>query len=67
MTRKKGTHTWDMHLHYHRCPACGKIHESRSAYEYRLGVYQLDLTCSRCEHHWTEDKPTKPRFGPFFN
>ena len=67
MPRAKGTHTCDIFQHYHRCPSCGKIVESRFDYESRLGVYHKDLTCSRCGKGWTEQKPGKPHFGPFFD
>lgn len=61
---QRGTHTWDLILHYHRCPACGLIIESRQDYQYRLGKYQKDLICQRCQHRFTLNKPAHPRFGP---
>lgn len=61
---QRGTHTWDLVIHYHRCPACGLIIESRQDYKYRLGKYQKDITCRRCLHHFILTKPTQPRFGP---
>jgi PHP family Zn ribbon phosphoesterase len=62
---QKGPHTWDLYLHYHRCPKCGNIIESREDYENRFGKYVKDLTCSRCHHRFTLEKTVKPTFGPF--
>jgi hypothetical protein len=61
---QNGTHTWDIIIHYHRCPGCGFIIESREDYHYRMGKYQKDLTCSRCQRRFTITKPTRLRFGP---
>ncbi|MBA3957838.1 MAG: hypothetical protein H0X51_05525 [Parachlamydiaceae bacterium] len=61
---QKGTHTWDLVVHYHKCPECGYIIESRQDYHYQLGKYIKELECSRCHKHFTVQKPSKPRFGP---
>ena len=61
---QKGEHTWDMIFHYHRCPECGFIIESREDYEYRLGHYVKTLDCPRCHGSFTLEKETKPTFGP---
>lgn len=61
-----GTHTWKRSLYYHRCPACGYIFESRQDFEYRLGAYQKDLHCPRCQQAYTLTKIVKPQAGPFF-
>jgi hypothetical protein len=61
---QKGLHTWDLNLHYHRCPRCGFIIESREDYQYRMGVYLKDLQCSRCQLRFTITKPSEPTFGP---
>lgn len=61
---QKGLHTWDIVHHYHRCPKCGYIIESREDYQYRLGSYQKDLQCPRCHHRFTLTKQRKPTFGP---
>lgn len=61
---QKGTHTWDLILHYHSCPECGKILESRQDYIYRNGTYQKKIICDRCGHSFTVTKPTHPTFGP---
>jgi len=62
--RQQGTHTWDITIHYHRCPACGFIIESRHDYQYRLGKYKKDLICKRCQNHFTVMKSTHPKLGP---
>lgn len=61
---QKGTHTWDLNLSYHRCPACGFIFESREGCRYRMGLYQKELECERCGHQYTFSKQKQPRFGP---
>lgn len=61
---QRGSHTWDLYIHYYTCPACGFIIESRSDYEYREKKYQKDLECERCHHHFTVTKPKHSRFGP---
>jgi len=61
---QKGEHTWDLVLHYHCCPQCGKILESRDDYQYRLGCYQKELQCERCHLEFTVTKSTHPTFGP---
>lgn len=63
---QKGAHTWDLVLHYHRCPSCGYIFDSRENFEYRLGRYQKELDCPRCRFPFTVTKVTKPAAGPFF-
>lgn len=63
---QKGPHTWDLILHYHRCPQCGRIIESRDDYIYRLGKYVKELQCPFCQKQFTVTKPTKPHFGPIF-
>lgn len=64
--RARGTHTWDIVIHYHRCPSCRAIQESREDYRYQLGKYIKDLECPKCKHHYTVVKRTKPTFVPFF-
>lgn len=61
---QRGTHTWDLIIHYHRCPACGYIIESRQDYQYRFGKYQKDIICRRCQSSFTLTKPVRPHFGP---
>jgi|EndMetStandDraft_5_1072996.scaffolds.fasta_scaffold109861_2 uncharacterized C2H2 Zn-finger protein len=61
---QKGTHTWDLIVQYHRCPKCGYIFESREDYQNRLGLYQKDLQCPRCNNIYTITKDRKPTFGP---
>lgn len=61
---QKGTHTWDLIIHYHRCPQCGLIIESRDDYRYRLGQWIKDMTCGRCGNEFRLTKNSKPTFGP---
>jgi rubredoxin len=61
---QKGAHTWDLYLHYHRCPFCGLILESREDFHYILGQYKKDLECPRCKHSFTLVKNVQPALGP---
>ena len=54
--QKHGNHTWDIVIHYYACPKCGYIIENRDKYEQRLGVLQKELTCARCQKHFTSIK-----------
>jgi DNA-directed RNA polymerase subunit RPC12/RpoP len=60
------SHTWNLKLDYHRCPYCGFINECRQDYEYRLGLYQKDLKCSRCAQDFIVSPKVTPSIGPFF-
>lgn len=59
-SRDKGTHTWDIVVRYHRCPACGTILESRDDYTYRFGMYVKQLTCLHCGHAFTDTRRSRP-------
>ncbi len=61
---QKGTHTWDLYIHYHRCPNCGYIMESRQDFEKRANKYVKDLVCSRCQKPFSVLKEEKPTWGP---
>ena len=61
---QKGEHTWDLILHYHRCPQCSFIIESRVDFEYLDGKYRKELSCDRCQHRFVVMKTVKPSFGP---
>ena len=61
---QKGTHTWDLILHYHRCPTCGYIIESREDYQYRMGQYRKRLECGRCHHRFILIKKGHMTLGP---
>ncbi len=65
--RKKGSHTWDITVNYHRCPKCGAIQESREDYQNRFGKYFKDLKCLRCHKTFTIQKRARHTFGPFFD
>ena len=60
------SHTWPIHHHYHRCPKCGAIIESRRDYVYRMGSYEKDLECDRCGEAFTERRDFSGRIGPLF-
>lgn len=64
--KQRGRHTWDLTVHYHRCPECGYIFESRDKYFYRLGTYIKELQCCRCHNHFTIRQNAGLRVGPFF-
>jgi len=63
---QKGAHTWDIMIHYHRCPACGYIIESRKGYHYQLGKYQKRVVCDRCSKQFIVTKSNPPMIGPLF-
>lgn len=63
---QKGPHTWDLILHYHGCPHCKRIIESREDYHYQLGKYIKEVTCPYCKHEFTVLKATRPSFAPLF-
>lgn len=59
-----GNHTWDLILHYYRCPRCGYIIENQGKYEPRFSTLVKELACPRCQAAFTVTKKTKPSFGP---
>lgn len=61
---QKGEHTWDLIYHYHRCPKCGKVIESREDFVYRLGKYQKEVVCERCQFRFLVTKERAPTIGP---
>jgi uncharacterized C2H2 Zn-finger protein len=65
MRRQHGDHTWDLSLHYYRCPECGFIIEDRQAYLYRMGRYEKEVVCPRCGHSFISKKPLST-IGPIF-
>lgn len=58
-SRQKGTHTWTLYVHYHLCPQCGKVIESRHEYELKDGKWIKELKCAHCGHSFSETKPFK--------
>lgn len=62
--QQHGNHTWDLVLHYYRCPKCGYILENRDKFEPYFNRLQKQVTCSRCQHLFIVTQKTKPRFGP---
>lgn len=68
MTRKHDwtrNWTWDIVHHYHKCPKCDYIIESRRDYEKRNQIMAKDLSCRRCSHKFTLSKKIPVTFGPF--
>ena len=63
---QKGTHTWDLIIHYHCCPKCHFIIESLENYKYQLGKWVKEITCDRCGNIFQATKARKPSFGPLF-
>jgi len=61
---QQGKHTWDIIIHYHRCPECGFIIENREGYRYQLGKYQKEVVCDRCHNHFMLVKQREPSIGP---
>jgi len=64
--REKGNHTWDIFVHYHRCPHCGYITESRKDYESYEKEQKKEITCDRCQNNYTVTKAAQSGFGPLF-
>lgn len=62
--QRHGNHTWDLILHYYRCPKCGYILENRDKFDAHFNRLQKELACLRCQHVFTVTKKIKPRFGP---
>lgn len=56
---KGGDHTWDLYVHYHRCPQCGYIIENRKRGEQVGHDVVIQLTCPRCNHAFTEKVASK--------
>ncbi len=57
------THTWPLYVHYHRCPSCGYIIESRKDYVYEMGKWIKDVTCNRCKNAFRLEGKAPP-IGP---
>lgn len=66
LRQRHGNHTWDIVIEYFKCPYCDYVIENRQKYEYRLGLYQKELTCGRCRKTFTATKLTRPTFGPLW-
>lgn len=62
--QRHGNHTWDLVLHYYRCPVCGYILENRAKFESRFHELVKECICLRCQHSFTISKKKQPTFGP---
>lgn len=62
--KQRDLHTWNLILHYHRCPRCGYIIESRHDFDNRMGTWIKDVDCERCHYQFELTKARKPTFGP---
>jgi hypothetical protein len=62
--QRHGNHTWDLILHYYRCPQCGYIMENRDKFEHRSHQLEKELICSRCQHAFKARKRPQTTFGP---
>jgi uncharacterized C2H2 Zn-finger protein len=63
----RGPHTWPIVFHYHRCPECKKVLESRKPYETRRNRKELDLECPHCQAKFTVSEEVRPTLGPLWN
>lgn len=61
---RKGSHTWEMFLFYHRCPECGYVFESRKPFEEIMGKMEKKEHCPRCLKSFKIFKEREPSFGP---
>lgn len=61
---QKGSHTWDLIVHYHRCPDCGYIIENRDDFQYEHGKYVKNVKCGRCHKEFIVQKERELSFGP---
>ena len=64
---ERATHTWDISLAYHGCPECGYIIESRKAFKRSLKSLKKQISCPRCHHTFTLEKPLPHSFGPLLD
>jgi DNA-directed RNA polymerase subunit RPC12/RpoP len=64
--QQHGHHTWDLILHYYRCPHCGYIRENRDKFKLQNHLLQKDLICLRCQHTFVVTKKRKQTFGPLW-
>lgn len=62
--QRHGHHTWDLVLHYYRCPKCGVIIENRDKFETRFHRLEKNIICVRCQYSFKVAKKRKPTFGP---
>ena len=63
--QRHGNHTWDLNVHYYRCPQCGYIVENRDKFEPLLFNSLLkDIVRNRCQYAFRVEKKIRPAFGP---
>lgn len=62
--QQHGTHTWDLNLHYYRCPRCGYVLENRDKFEKSFSQLSKELICLRCQFGFRLTKKPRPTFGP---
>lgn len=62
--QRHGNHTWDMILHYYRCPGCGYIMENRDKFESRFHRLEKEVICPICKKHFVVERKTQSTFGP---
>lgn len=62
--QRHGNHTWDLILHYVRCPKCGYIMENREKFETHFHRLEKNIICTRCQSAFKMAKKRKPVFGP---
>ena len=64
MDQSKADHTFSIYQMYHQCPDCGWINESRKGYREIWGKLVKEVSCQRCEHHFTVYKEKSKALGP---
>lgn len=64
MIQPRGNHSWPIIHHYHRCPHCGKIVESREDFSYEFGRQVKHLECKHCHQTFVLEKPKNIALGP---
>lgn len=62
--QRHGNHTWDLNVHYYRCPRCGYIVENRDKFEPLFNSLLKDIVCKRCQYAFRVEKKIGPAFGP---
>jgi len=64
---RRAAHNWELIWHYHECPECGFVFESRRDFRYRMGRYLKELECPRCGAAFTLKKEGGVPLGPIFS
>ncbi len=61
---QQNNHTHPLTWHYHRCPTCGFVQESRQDYRKQDGgLWTKKVHCQRCNEHYQEKHTMAPIVG----